>query len=58
MLAIDPPTSITQDYYTCYSTEYVALLNAIGVGTGDATFWIGIFSIFLSPLVYFLLQVH
>ena len=56
-LAENPPTPIVQNYYTCYPTEWSTLSQSIGIGTGDAAFWMGLVSLLISPTVYLLLQV-
>jgi hypothetical protein len=56
-LISSPPEDLIQDYYQCTTKRVSAIISAVGVAQGNASFLIPFVSLFLIPLIYFHMKV-
>jgi hypothetical protein len=51
-----PPFPLVEQYYECTATTQDALICALGIAVGNATFWVPLFLCLALPLVYLFLN--
>lgn len=53
----NPPVQFTQTYFECYDTASSAMLNALGVASGNTQLFIPFAVFMILPLLYFSLVI-
>jgi hypothetical protein len=57
LLASNPPTELTENYYECRTSWQTALFNAVGVSLANVSLAVSVAGLLLVPFVFLLLEV-